>query len=415
MIFAATVPLILFVAIQNFGRATRCSSGSRQIDRDPVRFGVVQLGEDNTTIYCDRLEGLGAGATWMKVPWKFIQPAQNQWNFDLLDELVDEAESCGIELAIKLRTGQGHWGVRPGGNGKGSRPPRNLDDYAQWVFTVVSRYRGRVRAYALENEVSASSFWAGSYDDYEPLWRVGHEAIKAADPDAVVVDFGMPSPSYGIAIARWRYDHGDVSGAIDWLNRYFAHRTSVRIETEQELRRILFAPEAERTYDIMMRHFQNPALYDAYQLHFYEPWDLLPEVFRWIRARMAEHGEIKPIEVWEIGYAFVDDRHYDEEIHGRDTVKLLVTALGEGARNVFYLPFTSARARQGRVETVRGLVDADGHRRPAYFSYQKTAAALEGFASARRISGGPEEWAYQFDDVLVRWTRDGEAVFERTP
>jgi len=205
-----------------------------------------------------------------------------------------------------------------------------------------------------------------------------------------------------------------VEGAIEWLNQYLARRVGDTVTTEVELKELLSDPEVERTYDIMLRHFQRPDIYDVYQLHFYETWDLLPTLIRWISDRMAEYGAAKPIEAWEIGYADVDPARYDPEVHGRDVVKVLVAALGEGVTRVYYLPYLSHRPRQGLDEVWWGLVDAESRPRPAYYSYIQTAAALGGYTTATRLQAGPEEWVYQFDDLTVRWTRDGNALFDRS-
>jgi len=379
-----------------------------------VRFGIAQLGTGNAFV-CDRPRGIRAEAFWIVVPWSFIEPQPDAWNFDLLDETVEAVGRCGLDLGIKLRTGRDFWGVEPGGTpeGRGSRPPRDLSAYRRWVETLVGRYRGRVRAYAIENEVNARSFWDAPYEAYEPVWEAGYRAVKAADPDALVLDFGMTSPSYGIAIARWRYEQGDLQGAIDWFNRYFRRRGRAPIRTEEQLREALSDPKAQSDYEILFHHLTRPDLYDAYQIHFYEPWELLPELLAWLRDRMREQGGgEKPIEAWELGYAWHDERSYDPERHGRDTTKLLVTALGEGVERVYYLPYASVRARQGRLETVRGLVDPDDRPRPAYYAYREAATRLAGFQEARRVQAGPDEWVYAFDGLLVRWTQDGEPIFE---
>jgi len=345
----------------------------------PVRFGIAHLATAST-FDCARPQAIDARASWIEVPWKFVEPQPGQWNFAVLDAGIDAAQRCGVDLGIKLFASRDFWGVQPGGQAKGSRPPRDIEAYAAWVRAVVERYRGRVRAYALENEVIAPAFWDADYEAYLSLWQRGYEAIKAADPEAIVVDFGMTSQSYGVAVARWRYEHGDLAGAMAWLNRYFVRRDPLHVTNENELKAALLTPEAQRIYDVMLDHFAHPTLYDAYQLHFYEPWDLLSDIFDWVRARMAEHGGVKPIEVWEIGYAWHDDPSYDPQRHGLDTAKLLVTALGEGASRVYYLPYASTRARNGRLETVRALVDAQGEPRPAFFSYRATVAQLRVFA-----------------------------------
>ncbi len=279
----------------------------------------------------------------------------------------------------------------------------------------MSRYRGRVRAYAIENEVNAPAYWAGTLGDYQALWPVGYQAVKDADPDALVADFGMTSLSYGVAIARDLYDQGDVAGAIEWLNRYTARRGFAPVKDEDELLALLNDPETQQALAAMDWHFHMQPRPDIYQLHFYEAWDLLMPVVDWIKARMRANGSRWPIEVWEIGYAWHDEATYDPAAHARDVPKLLLTALGEGAQQVYYLPYYSIRARQGKLETVRALVDVNWQPRPAYYSYRTTSQTVGDFTGATRLAAGPDEWVYRFDDLLARWTRDGEVEFLPAP
>jgi len=373
-----------------------------------LRFGITRT---SNFFDCNQARGIGAGATWVVVPWKAIQPAPDQWTFDRLDAVIENAEACGVEISLKLETGHDHWGVQPGGNSKGSMPPRSLDAYATWVQTTVRRYRGRVRAYAIENEVNASDFWASSWEEYLPVWQTGYAAVKAGDPDALVADFGIPSLVYGPAIAHNLYTQGDVAGAIEWLNRYLERRGFPQVESEEALTALLDQPEVQAALHVMDEHFQLQPRPDLYQLHYYEAWDLLPTVMDWIKAQMRAQGGEWPIEAWEIGYAWHDDKTCNPNVHARDLPKLLIVALGEGAERVYYLPYFSTRAYQGKMETVRALVDLDYRPRPAYFAFQQVAATLDDYAHAERVSAGLAEWCYRFDDLLACWTREGEVYY----
>ncbi len=376
-------------------------------------FGITITGEGFYDFNCERARSIAAGATWFVLPWPAVQPQPDRWTFEAADALVDAARACGLDVGLKLRTGYDHWGVKPGGNGRGSMPPRDLDAYRTWVKTVAAHFRGRVRAYAIENEVNAPAFWAGTFEEYKALWPVGYAAVKAGDPDALVVNFAMTSPRYGTAIARWRYEHGDLEGAITWLNRYLERRANPRVQSEEELKAWIYEADAQHDYEIMMWQFRAQPRPDVYQLHFYEAWDLLPEVMAWIRERMHDEGYEIPIEVWEIGYYWADDASYREDVHGLDVAKLLLTALGEGAPRVYYLPYRSLRAAQGKLETVRGLVNVDWSPRPAHAAYRRVVTTVGDFASADRLQAGPDRWCYYFDRLLACWTQDSNVVFSR--
>ncbi|NOX63246.1 MAG: hypothetical protein GXP42_15070, partial [Chloroflexi bacterium] len=381
-----------------------------------TRFGVVITGETFYEFDCSRVQSIGAQAIWLALPWQAVEPQQDVWTFDAVDAVVDQAEECSIDLSLKLVTGQGHWGVgyKTSAYG-GSQPPNNLIDYANWVETVAARYRGRVRAYAIENEVNAPAYWAGTLAEYQTLWPVGYAAVKAGDPGALVADFGMTSQSYGLAIAQELYEKGDAEAAIKWFNRYVERRGLGEITSVDELDALLKSPEVQYDLSVMKWVFQMQPRPDIYQLHYYEAWDLLAPVMDWIKMQMQAQGGERPIEAWEIGYAWHNDKTYDPAAHATDVPKLLLTALGEGAQQVYYLPYRSLRAAHGKLETVRGLVNPDWTPRPAHAAYRDVALTVGRFTRAERIAAGPQEWIYRFDHLIARWTREGQVRFEIAP
>ncbi|MDX1524226.1 MAG: hypothetical protein R3264_21530, partial [Anaerolineae bacterium] len=80
-------------------------------------------------------------------------------------------------------------------------PPDELEDYRNFVQRVVERYRGRVRGYIIWNEPNLAIEWGGQPPDpaaFTALLRVGYEAVKAGDPEALVVAAGLaPTNSNG--------------------------------------------------------------------------------------------------------------------------------------------------------------------------------------------------------------------------
>lgn len=143
-----------------------------------------------------------AGYHWLRqeFPWEDIEihgkgdfedrrhePYRSAW--DKYDAIVDLAEANGMELIVRLSNPPA-WS-RAGGNDVGSyAPPDDVQDYADFVSAVVSRYRGRIHYYQLWNEPNIYPEW-GTYaispEAYVALLRAGAEAARAADPDVVIV------------------------------------------------------------------------------------------------------------------------------------------------------------------------------------------------------------------------------------
>jgi hypothetical protein len=100
-----------------------------------------------------------------------------------------------------------------------------------FVSAVANRYKGRVDAYEIWNEPNLSAEWGGkapSAVEYVELLRASYQAIKQADPQAMVVTAGL-SPTTEIsaraqpdvAFLRQMYAAG-AKGTFDWLGIHAA-------------------------------------------------------------------------------------------------------------------------------------------------------------------------------------------------
>lgn len=143
-----------------------------------------------------------AGFHWLRqeFPWEDIEihgkgdfqdrrnePVRSAW--DKYDHIVGLVEKYGMQLIVRLSNPPA-WS-RAGGDDVGSyAPPDDYRDYAEFVRTVVARYRGRIRFYQIWNEPNIYPEW-GTYainpEAYTDLLKAGATAIREADPDAVVV------------------------------------------------------------------------------------------------------------------------------------------------------------------------------------------------------------------------------------
>jgi hypothetical protein len=143
-----------------------------------------------------------AGFHWLRqeFPWQDIEihgkgdfedrrhePYHSAW--DKYDQIVDLAEAQGLELMVRLSTPPA-WS-RAAGDAVGTfAPPDDVQDFADFVSAVVSRYKGRIRYYQLWNEPNIYPEW-GHYpinpEDYVELLKAGAKAARAADPNVVII------------------------------------------------------------------------------------------------------------------------------------------------------------------------------------------------------------------------------------
>jgi Glycosyl hydrolase family 10 len=134
------------------------------------------------------------------VSWRDLEPEKGQWHFDALDRMVAMAEQHRIAVLLTLGSSPAWASARPHepcayGRGCAAEPER-LEDWENYVRTVVSRYRGRIEAYELWNEVHFTElenpydptgkafFYSGSCAKMVEMGRVAYRVIKELDPDA---------------------------------------------------------------------------------------------------------------------------------------------------------------------------------------------------------------------------------------
>ncbi|MBL7063819.1 MAG: hypothetical protein ISS49_06355 [Anaerolineae bacterium] len=105
------------------------------------------------------------------------------------DHIVSLADQYDLEIIARLSNPPA-W-TRALTNTIGTHaPPDDLADWGDYVYAVVSRYRGRVRYYQLWNEPNIYPEWGEQPVDPEGYTRLlceGYRRAKEADPDAVII------------------------------------------------------------------------------------------------------------------------------------------------------------------------------------------------------------------------------------
>ncbi len=143
-----------------------------------------------------------AGFHWLRqeFPWQDIEihgkgdfedrrnsPARPAW--DKYDQIVDLAEKYHMELIVRLSTPPA-WSRALTDTVGSFAPPDNYEDFGDFVYQVVSRYRGRIRFYQIWNEPNIYPEW-GTYaispEKYTELLKIGATRARAADPNVVII------------------------------------------------------------------------------------------------------------------------------------------------------------------------------------------------------------------------------------
>ena len=136
------------------------------------------------------------GFTWVKqkFPWREIEGIEKgAYDWFRPDFIVAEAEKAGLKLLVRLDQ-QPYWAEPADNQWQENGPPGDLADFGDFCGAVAARYRGRIGAYQVWNEPNLSREWGNRPPDpvaYTELLRVCYTAIKAADPDAIVISAGL--------------------------------------------------------------------------------------------------------------------------------------------------------------------------------------------------------------------------------
>jgi polysaccharide biosynthesis protein PslG len=136
------------------------------------------------------------GPAWIRqqVPWSDHMSADGSIAWGELDKVVEDAAAKNVKVFLGIAKSPS-WATDNGQNGMPNRA--NFGRFATFVRSMVERYRGRVHAIQIWNEQNYAVENGGrvapaSY--YVDLLEVAYDAIKAADPNVIVVS-GAPTPT----------------------------------------------------------------------------------------------------------------------------------------------------------------------------------------------------------------------------
>jgi hypothetical protein len=148
-----------------------------------VRYGM------NTRVLtarmADKMSELGAGVVRLPYGWDVIEPScKGCFDWTTPDEWRDEARRTGRVIFGSLAYAPS-WA---NGGHPFNYPPLVDQDYYDFVYAVVSRYRDDIFLWGIWNEPNLELFLHGSdIEKYRNLAIVGRAAIRAANPRALVL------------------------------------------------------------------------------------------------------------------------------------------------------------------------------------------------------------------------------------
>jgi hypothetical protein len=141
------------------------------------------------------------------VDWPNLEPSRGQWSFGTLDKYVSLADEHHVEILLPLVLSPPWASSRPQEKSSYSpgnaAPPRDLNDWRDYVQKVATRYKGKVHSYEIWNEPNLKDFFTDTPQEMVVLTREASKILKRIDPTVTIV-----SPSA---------THAD---GLDWLDQF---------------------------------------------------------------------------------------------------------------------------------------------------------------------------------------------------
>ncbi|HEU5316990.1 MAG TPA: cellulase family glycosylhydrolase [Chloroflexota bacterium] len=164
------------------------------VDLNRLQYGMdAHLWWQDQNREVNLVKTAGFGWVGQQVPWSYVERVKGQPDWAELDRMVDAAMQAGVNVMFSVVSSPS-WSRADGRN---NGPPDNPADFASFAGQLAARYRGQVRAYEIWNEQNFAREWGGgriNAGEYVELLKAAYPAIKASDPEAVVIT-GAPTPN----------------------------------------------------------------------------------------------------------------------------------------------------------------------------------------------------------------------------
>jgi len=161
-------------------------------------------------------ESVGSWRLWdaYGTEWRYLEPKKGVWQFEYLDRYVNQAEAKGIDLLLTLGQTPRWASARPNeptpsGFGNAAEP-FDMSDWARYVHTVATRYRGKIKNYEIWNEPKFTEvephlsdkgfagYFSGSATKMVEMTRVAAKVIHEIDAEARVVSPSIVGHHHGL-------------------------------------------------------------------------------------------------------------------------------------------------------------------------------------------------------------------------
>jgi hypothetical protein len=283
--------------------------------------------------YAELFSGIGVEGVRLDFAWTSLEPSDDRFNFRIHDQAVDVIREHGMDI-LGIIAWTPAW-ASSSASDPWKHMPRDVDDFADYVYELSSHFRGRVNSWLIWNEPNVS-IYLDSIDpaEYAKLLKAGYIAAKYGNPESTVVLAGLAN------------DESEYQPQFRWY------------PPEQFLQAVYDLGGGDY-FDAVGRHPYTHPLYGGY--------DEIVSKISAIKDVMARNGDQnKPLYLDEVGYGLIWD--VTEEVQAQWLYEIFRAARGTAVP--LLIVFDCQDWPDGsEFEKTIGLLRLDGSPRPVFDAY----------------------------------------------
>jgi hypothetical protein len=367
-----------------------------------------------------KLRELGIGSVrFENGKWPFVSSRPHQYSFagDIapwqvnLDQIFQRYHDSGLEVLTYMFLTPTWASSAPADAAEKMRlsfPPKDLSLYGEFCFQMAARYGSQqhpdnklltsdkrsglnlVKYYEMWNEPNLDPSptatwggWAAPMDTYYEMMRFGAEAVKRADPQAVVTSAGYAGMSTDVVDPLRTYEYPDGKHPLDLIDLINVHFYS-----GQE------PPETCKTDG-------NANVTST---------STFPDNLRELADWRDRHAPAMPIWMTETGYDSAGPFGTTEAIQAARLPRVVMLCLANGVEKVFVYRESGSTPS---MHACSGVLRDDFSCKPSWYTLGTAVRQLHGVRGGARRMPHPDpnvwllEWEADGQPLLTAWTVDG--------
>jgi hypothetical protein len=393
--------------------------------------------------FMPHLRQIGGGFTKVGLFWNQIEPQKGKYDWTAVDAFVNQLNSPDEGLIAIISSSQ--WAVERPSALLPPAPAKNLEDYHRFIRDLVRHCKGKVRYWQNDSEPNDPIYWSGTKEQFVAQLRVFHQAVKEADPSAVVVVggydglFGPPGayqfPRQQAGLDFFDYVLKTGGNAFDVFDLHLyadPYTIMARVDIMRQKMRALGYEKP-----ITCTEYGGPGFYG-----FYENLKYVSLLTPWTQSVLQTNangfptpdksGSNRIVELYKnmsalapatqmflLGCSPELEAKYNR-IQSRDLVMRNVFALAAGVQKTLYWELKPVQSDRDNLMTLMygktGMLDYENgslqKRTPTAEAYQRMAKVFNGVRAVRQISvpGKPSLFFFEMDrgargPAYVIWER----------